>query len=114
MERIKHKMVAVNGLDMHVAELGEGPLVLFLHGFPQLWYTWRHQILFMAERGYRAVAPDLRGYGDTTGAPLEDPSKFSNLHVVGDLVGLLEAIAPDEDRVFVVGHDWGAVIAWNR
>ncbi|XP_075516568.1 epoxide hydrolase 2-like [Primulina tabacum] len=113
MEKIEHKMVTVNALNMHVAELGEGPLVLFLHGFPQLWYTWRHQILFMAERGYRAVAPDLRGYGDTTGAPLEDPSKFTYLHVVGDLIELLEAIAPGGDKVFVVGHDWGAIIAWQ-
>lgn len=113
MEKIEHKVVAVNGLNMHVAELGEGPLVLFLHGFPQLWYTWRHQILFMAERGYRAVAPDLRGYGDTTGAPLEDPSKFSYLYVVGDLIELLEALAPEGDKVFVVGHDWGALIAWQ-
>jgi pimeloyl-ACP methyl ester carboxylesterase len=111
MEKIEHKMVPVNGIDMHYAELGQGPLVLFIHGFPELWYSWRHQILFMAANGYRAVAPDLRGYGDTTGAPTDDISKFTTLHIVGDLVALLQAIAPDEEKVFVVGHDWGALIA---
>lgn len=111
MVGIKHKMVSVNGLNMHIAEQGEGPLVLFLHGFPGLWYTWRHQIPFMASRGYRAVAPDLRGYGDTTGANNDDPSKSSFVHIVGDVVALLDAIAPGE-KVFVVGHDLGAFTAW--
>ncbi|KAM3345220.1 epoxide hydrolase A [Capsicum galapagoense] len=113
MEKIEHKMVAVNGINMHVAELGQGPTILFLHGFPELWYSWRYQIVYLAEHGYCAVAPDLRGYGDTTGAPLNDPSKFSIFHHVGDLVALIEAIAPNEDNVFVVGHDWGATIAWH-
>ncbi|CAK9145597.1 unnamed protein product [Ilex paraguariensis] len=113
MEKIQHKMVAVNGLNMHIAELGQGPLILFLHGFPELWYSWRHQILYFAAHGYRAVAPDLRGYGDTTGAPLNDRTKFTTLHLVGDLIELLNSIAPDEDKVFVVGHDWGALIAWD-
>lgn len=106
MEKIEHKIVSVNGIKMHVAELGKGPLVLFLHGFPELWYSWRHQILFMAERGYRAVAPDLRGYGNTIGLPTDDVSKFTVFHIVGDLIELLQAIAPDADKVFVVGHDW--------
>ncbi|PSR92569.1 Lipid-phosphate phosphatase [Actinidia chinensis var. chinensis] len=113
MEGIEHKMVSVNGLNMHVAEKGEGPVVLFLHGFPELWYSWRHQILHMAAQGYRAVAPDLRGYGDTTGAPVNDWTKFTTLHVVGDIVALLDTIAPNQAEVFVVGHDWGAIIAWN-
>ncbi|XP_027063300.1 epoxide hydrolase 2-like [Coffea arabica] len=113
MDKIEHKNVSVNGINMHIAELGEGPLVLFLHGFPELWYSWRHQILFLASHGYRAVAPDLRGYGDTTGAPVNDSSKFSSLHIVGDLIALTQAIAPDQEKVFVVGHDWGAFIAWH-
>nr|GLL43819.1 bifunctional epoxide hydrolase 2-like [Ipomoea trifida] len=112
MEKITHKTVAVNGINMHIAELGEGPLVLFLHGFPELWFSWRHQILYLAAQGYRAVAPDLRGFGDTTGAPTDDPSNFTALRVVGDLVALLQSISPDEDKVFVVGHDWGALMAW--
>lgn len=113
MDKIQHNIIPINGLHMHYAELGQGQLVLFLHGFPELWYSWRHQILFMAEHGYRAVAPDLRGYGDTTDAPIDDISKFSTLHMVGDLIALLQAIAPDQDKVFVVGHDWGAYIAWH-
>ncbi|KAH6769667.1 alpha/beta-Hydrolases superfamily protein [Perilla frutescens var. hirtella] len=110
MEKIQHKTIPVNGLNMHVAEIGEGPLILFLHGFPELWYSWRHQMAFMAEHGYRAVAPDMRGYGETTGAPLDDPSKFTVFHLVGDLISLLDAIAANEGKVFVVGHDWGAVV----
>ncbi|KAH6808677.1 alpha/beta-Hydrolases superfamily protein [Perilla frutescens var. frutescens] len=113
MEKIQHKTIPVNGLNMHVAELGEGPLILFLHGFPELWYSWRHQMVFMAEHGYRAVAPDMRGYGDTTGAPLDDPSKFTLIHLAGDMISLLDAIAANEDKVFVVGHDWGALVAWH-
>ncbi|CAL5393308.1 unnamed protein product [Camellia sinensis] len=110
MEGIEHKMISVNGINMHIAEKGEGPMVLFLHGFPELWYSWRHQILYMAAQGYRAVAPDLPGYGDTTGPPVNDFTKFTILHVLGDIMALLDKIAPDEDKVFVVGHDWGAYI----
>ncbi|PIM97866.1 Soluble epoxide hydrolase [Handroanthus impetiginosus] len=113
MEEIEHKKLSINGLTMHVAELGQGPIILFLHGFPECWYTWRHQIIFFASHGYRAVAPDLRGYADTTGAPTEDPSKFTTMYVVGDLVALIDAVAPPNEKVFVVGHDWGAMIAWS-
>ncbi|XP_047313065.1 epoxide hydrolase A-like [Impatiens glandulifera] len=113
MEEIVQKKVRVNGLDMHVAEKGNGPTILFIHGFPELWYSWRHQILYFADNGYRAVAPDLRGYGGTTGAPNEDVGKFSIMHLVGDLVMLLEELAPDEEKVYVVAHDWGAIIGWN-
>ncbi|XP_076939130.1 epoxide hydrolase 2-like [Bidens hawaiensis] len=113
MDEIQHKTISVNGINMHVAELGQGPTILLVHGFPELWYTWRHQIVFLASQGYRAVAPDLRGYGDTTGAPTTDPSKFTSLHVVGDLVALIDAVkAPGEEKVFVVGHDWGAMMCW--
>lgn len=116
MEKIEHNFLAINGINMHYAELGQGPIVLFIHGFPELWYSWRHQIVYMAEHGYRAVAPDLRGYGDTTSSSdfINDVTKFSTLHLVGDLVALLQVIAPEEnEKVFVVGHDWGAIIAWH-
>lgn len=112
MEGIEHKSLTINGINMHVAEIGQGPFVLFLHGFPECWYAWRHQMAFMASQGFRAVAPDLRGYGDTTGAPVNDSTKFTTLHVVGDLVALLNAVAAQEEKVFVVGHDWGAMFAW--
>ncbi|KAI9086510.1 hypothetical protein K1719_031594 [Acacia pycnantha] len=108
MEGIQHRTVEVNGIKMHVAEKGEGPVVLFLHGFPELWYSWRHQILFLSSRGYRAVAPDLRGFGDTD-APASI-SSYTVLHVLGDLIALLDSMAVDE--VFLVGHDWGALIGW--
>ncbi|XP_009788447.1 epoxide hydrolase 1-like [Nicotiana sylvestris] len=108
----EHKTVVVNGINMHVVEAGQGPVILFIHGFPELWYSWRHQISFASKHGYRAVAPDLRGFGDTTEVSKDDPSKFTSLQVVGDLVELLNTIAPKEEKVFVVGHDWGAIIAW--
>ncbi|KAI3448546.1 hypothetical protein Pfo_005211 [Paulownia fortunei] len=109
MEGIEHRTVSVNGINMHVAEKGQGPVVLFFHGFPELWYTWRHQIVAFAALGYRAVAPDLRGYGDTD-APA-DASSYSCLHVVGDLVALIDSLGGG-DQVFLVAHDWGAMIAW--
>lgn len=108
MEDIQHKMMSVNGITMHVAEKGEGPVILFLHGFPELWYSWRRQILALSSMGFHAVAPDLRGYGDTE-AP-DAISAYNCLHVVGDLVALLDAIGAEQ--VFLVGHDWGAMIGW--
>ncbi|PKA57698.1 putative strigolactone esterase D14 like [Apostasia shenzhenica] len=107
-EGVHHRKVDVNGIKMHVVEKGEGPVVLLLHGFPELWYSWRHQILSLAARGYRAVAPDLRGYGDTD-APA-DVTAYTIFHIVGDLVALIDTLG--QDKVFVVGHDWGAIVAW--
>jgi len=112
MEGVEHRFVTVNGINMHVAEMGpvNGPVILFLHGFPELWYAWRHQIAAMASLGYRAVAPDLRGYGDTD-APA-DVGSYTAFHVVGDLVALLDVVAPNQEKVFVVSHDWGSYMAW--
>nr|XP_043610425.1 epoxide hydrolase A-like [Erigeron canadensis] len=108
MDKIQHSNIKVNGINMHVAEIGEGPAVLFVHGFPELWYTWRHQMLFISSKGYRAIAPDLRGFGDTEAPPL--PTSYTALHIVGDLVGLLDSLGLD--KVYLVGHDWGAIISW--
>ncbi|KAG0478532.1 hypothetical protein HPP92_013251 [Vanilla planifolia] len=105
----EHRTVQVNGISMHLAEKGQGPLVLFPHGFPELWYSWRHQILSLATRGYRAVAPDLRGYGDTDAPP--DVSAYTIFHLVGDIVALIDSLG--QENAFVVGHGWGAVLAWN-
>ncbi|GLT51428.1 hypothetical protein SLA2020_248390 [Shorea laevis] len=110
MEGIEHRTLKVNGINMHVAEKGKGPVILFIHGFPELWYSWRHQIVALSSLGYRAIAPDLRGYGDTD-AP-ESVSSYTCFHLVGDLIGLLDAVAADQEKVFVVGHDWGATIGW--
>ncbi|XP_052476993.1 uncharacterized protein LOC105799333 [Gossypium raimondii] len=109
MEGVEHRIVKVNGINMHVAVKGQGPVILFVHGFPELWYSWRHQISALSSKGYRAVAPDLRGYGGTD-AP-DSVACYTCFHIVGDLVELLNTIAPDQ-QVFVVGHDWGAIIAW--
>ncbi|CAN1238724.1 Epoxide hydrolase A [Linum grandiflorum] len=115
MDGITHRTLSLNGINLHVAESGpkDGPVILFLHGFPQLWYCWRHQIIAMASLGYRTVAPDLRGFGDSD-AP-SDPESYTAFHVVGDLVALIDAVAPqdrDGAKVFVVAHDWGAYMAW--
>ncbi|KAL1339698.1 hypothetical protein HN51_027965 [Arachis hypogaea] len=108
MDTIKRRTVEVNGIKMHVAEKGEGPVVLFLHGFPELWYSWRHQILGLSSLGYRTIAPDLRGYGDTE-AP-GSVTSYTCFHLVGDVVALIDSLGVE--KVFVVGHDWGAIIGW--
>ncbi|TYI48621.1 hypothetical protein E1A91_D13G260900v1 [Gossypium mustelinum] len=110
MEAIRHRMVEVNGINIHIAEKGKGPVILFLHGFPELWYSWRHQILALSNMGYRTVAPDLRGYGYSD-IP-ESVDSYTCFHIVGDLVELIDVLDPHERKVFVVGHDWGAILAW--
>jgi pimeloyl-ACP methyl ester carboxylesterase len=97
-----------SGLRMHVAEAGEGPLVLLLHGFPECWYSWRHQLTALAEAGFHAVAPDQRGYA-RTGGPAET-DQYTILHHAGDAIGLIDALGAD--RAVVAGHDWGAPVAW--
>lgn len=82
---------------------------MLLHRFPESWYSWRHQIAALAAAGYRVVAPDQRGYGQTDRP--DDVRSYTQLHLVGDAIGLLDALG--EERVVVVGHDWGAPVAWN-
>ncbi|MBP2472276.1 pimeloyl-ACP methyl ester carboxylesterase [Crossiella equi] len=106
---VSHRQLDVNGISMHIAELGEGPLVLLLHGFPESWYAWRHLFTPLAEAGYHVVAPDQRGYG-ATDAPAE-VAAYSILHLVGDVVGLVHALG--HDNAVVVGHDWGGPVAWH-
>lgn len=102
-------MIDVNGIRLHIAEQGEGPLVVLLHGFPESWHSWRHQFGPLADAGFRVVAPDQRGYGRSDHP--EDVAAYSILHLVGDVVGLVHALG--EERAFVVGHDWGAPVAWH-
>ncbi|KAL1194003.1 hypothetical protein V5N11_008763 [Cardamine amara subsp. amara] len=118
LDGVEHRTLKVNGIKMHVAEKpgsgsgsGEDPIILFIHGFPELWYTWRHQMAALSSLGYRTIAPDLRGYGDTE-AP-EKVEDYTYLNVVGDLVALIDAVTGGDKAVFVVGHDWGAMIAWQ-
>lgn len=103
-----HRTIHANGIDIHVAEQGEGPLVLLCHGFPELWRSWRHQLPALAEAGYHAVAPDMRGYGETDRPA--DPAEYDFEHLGGDLVGVMDALG--EERAVVVGHDWGAIVTW--
>ena len=99
----------VNGLRMRVAEQGDGPLVLFVHGWPESWYSWRHQIPAVAAAGYHAVAPDMRGYGGTTAPSAVDD--YDITHLCADLAGLVAELG--EEKAVLVGHDWGAVAGWQ-
>ena len=108
MTDINHRMIEANNVNLHIAEAGDGPLVVLCHGFPESWYSWRHQIPALAEAGFRVVAPDQRGYG-TSDAP-EDIAAYSILHLTGDIVGLVRALG--EEQAVVVGHDWGSPVAW--
>jgi len=109
MTEIKHRHIATNGIRLHIAEAGEGPLVLLLHGWPELWYSWRHQLPALAEAGYHAVAPDVRGYGQSDKPePIE---AYAMKVILQDYLGLLDAFG--EEHAVVIGHDWGAPMAWN-
>jgi pimeloyl-ACP methyl ester carboxylesterase len=109
MTAITHRTIETNGIRMHVAEQGEGPLVLLCHGFPESWYSWRHQLAALAAAGFHAVAPDMRGYGGSD-AP-EEISRYTLLHLLGDMVGLLDALGAE--TAVIAGHDWGAPVAWH-
>lgn len=104
---ITHRNVEANGINIHIAEAGEGPLVLLLHGFPELWYSYRHQLEALAAAGYHAVAPDMRGYGRTD-APA-DISQYAMPRLAGDVIGVVNALGGE--RFAVVGHDWGSPVA---
>ena len=106
---LQHRFVTVDGVRLHVAEVGEGPMVLFLHGFPELWYSWRHQLPALAAAGYRAVAIDQRGFGRSS--KFWDPDAYRIHRVVADVVGLVAALG--ERQAVVIGHDWGAPVAWT-
>ncbi|GAA0462439.1 alpha/beta hydrolase [Streptomyces olivaceiscleroticus] len=106
---IEHRFVEVNGVKLHIAEQGEGPLVVLLHGFPESWYSWRHQFGPLVEAGYRVVAPDQRGYARSESPA--DADAYSLLHLTGDVIALIHALG--EERAVVVGHDWGAPVAWT-
>jgi pimeloyl-ACP methyl ester carboxylesterase len=109
MTDIVHRAVDANGIKIHYAEAGAGPLVVLCHGWPESWYSWRHQLSALAEAGFRAVAPDMRGYGQTDRP--EQVEKYTMLHLVGDMVGLLDALGGGQ--AVIAGHDWGAPVAWN-
>ncbi len=102
-----HRAVSANGIRLHVVECGAGPLVVLLHGFPEFWWSWRHQLTGLAAAGYRAVAIDLRGYGDSD----KPPRGYDMWTLAGDVAGLIRALG--EPRAHIVGHDWGGLIGWT-
>ena len=106
---INQRRVETNGISLNIAEQGEGPLVLMLHGFPESWYSWRQQFSALAEAGYHAVAPDMRGYGESD-KPFEIEA-YNQVEVVNDIIGLIPALGYETAVVF--GHDWGAPTAWS-
>jgi pimeloyl-ACP methyl ester carboxylesterase len=106
MPEITHRFVTTNGIKMHLAEAGTGPLVLLCHGFPESWYSWRHQLPALSDAGFHAIAPDMRGYGQTD-QPKEIEA-YDIFQLTGDLVGLVNAAGGGP--AVIVGHDWGAWI----
>jgi len=109
MTEVKHRTLQSNGIRMHIAEAGAGPLVVLCHGFPESWYSWRHQLRALAAAGFHAVAPDMRGYGRTDCPQAID--QYTLLHLVGDMVGLVDVLGAE--RAVIAGHDWGAPVAWH-
>ncbi|HZM37642.1 MAG TPA: alpha/beta hydrolase [Acidimicrobiales bacterium] len=103
---VSSRTLSTNGVELHLVEAGEGPVVLLAHGFPELAYSWRHQLPALAEAGYRVVAPDQRGYGRSSRPEaIED---YDIHHLVGDLIGVLDDL--EADQAVVVGHDWGSMV----
>ena len=109
LSNIRQRRVATNGISLNIAEQGEGPLVLMLHGFPESWYSWRHQFAPLAAAGFHAVAPDMRGYGKSDKPP--EISAYNQVEVVADIIGLIPALGAE--TAVVIGHDWGAPTAWS-
>jgi pimeloyl-ACP methyl ester carboxylesterase len=103
-----HRTVETNGIRMNLAEMGVGPVVVLCHGFPESWYSWRHQLPALAAAGFRVVAPDMRGYGGTDRPEAID--QYTLFHLVGDMVGLLDTLGAEQ--AVIAGHDWGAPVAW--
>ncbi|MCC7365300.1 MAG: alpha/beta hydrolase [Dehalococcoidia bacterium] len=106
---IRHHTVQTNGIAMHVAEAGGGFPVVMIHGFPELWYSWRHQLTALAAAGFRAIAPDMRGYGETD-APA-DFRTYRSSSICADIAGLLDAL--EIEKAVIVGHDWGGYHIWQ-
>jgi len=103
----RHRSVSAGGTRFHVAELGDGPLVLLVHGFPEFWWSWHRQLESLAAAGYRAAAVDLRGYGGSD----KPPRGYDLVTLAGDVAGLVRSLG--EANATVVGHDWGGLLAWT-
>jgi pimeloyl-ACP methyl ester carboxylesterase len=108
-ERLPSRQLSTNGIDLKVVEHGDGPLVVLCHGFPELAFSWRHQVFALAEAGYRVVVPDMRGYGGSSRPDSAD--SYDSLTIAADLVGILDDL--QIQQAIFVGHDWGASAVWN-
>jgi len=102
-----HRDVSANGIRLHVAECGDGPLVVLLHGFPEFWWSWRHQLTELAEAGFRAAAVDLRGYGGSD----KTPRGYDLWTLAGDVAGLVRALG--ERQAHILGNGWGGLVGWT-
>ena len=108
-DKIEHRQLAVNGIELHLACQGEGPLVVMCHGYPGLWYSWRHQMQALARAGYRAVALDMRGYGRSSRPVAVEAYGYDQLSA--DVLGVIDHFG--EDRAVMLGHDFGANLTWH-
>src|SRR3954468_24664168 len=107
---LEHRFATVgDGVRLHYVEAGEGPLVVLLHGFPEFWWTWRHQIPALVRAGYRVVAPDMRGYNESEAPRAVSDYRMEKL--TADVAGLIRAMG--RERAAIVGHDWGGIVAWG-
>jgi soluble epoxide hydrolase/lipid-phosphate phosphatase len=109
MAAVTHRFVQTNGIRMHVAEAGAGFPVVFVHGFPELWYSWRHQLQALGDAGFHAIAPDMRGYGETDRPA--DSTTYRTSVICADIAGLLDAL--ELEKAVIVGHDWGGYHIWQ-
>ncbi|HEX7037569.1 MAG TPA: alpha/beta hydrolase [Pseudomonadales bacterium] len=109
MSQRTERRIATNGIELNIVEQGDGPLVLLLHGFPESWYSWRHQLAPLADAGYHAVALDMRGYGKSDKP--EAIEAYNQVEVMNDVIGLIPALG--YETAVVIGHDWGAPTAWG-
>ncbi|KAK4438649.1 Epoxide hydrolase A [Sesamum alatum] len=109
MEKIQHAFLDIRGLKFHIAEIGTGPAVVFLHGFPEIWYSWRHQMTAVSSAGFRAIAPDFRGYGLSEQPPQPEKTSFKDL--LDDLLAILDTL--NIQKVFLVGKDFGARVVFH-
>ncbi|KAI9091171.1 soluble epoxide hydrolase in complex with A synthetic inhibitor [Phlyctochytrium arcticum] len=114
-ESFNHKYAWINGIRYHYVDEGQGPILLLVHGFPDLWYGWRYQIPHLVSLGYRVIAPDIRGYGETDG-PLANESNIRDYgmkNICKDLVELLDLVGGQGTAATLIGHDWGGMMVWR-
>jgi len=109
MNDIQFSSIESNGLTLRLAEAGSGPLVLLIHGWPESWYSWRHQLSALAAQGYHAVAPDMRGYGDSSAPANSADYRIDTL--AADVVGIVDHFS--QQKATLVGHDWGSMVVWH-